>query len=470
MKKLFVILYFFPFWGLGGLSSFAQSSVTVNPVTADYSANPPTVTFKVSWPAGTRDADHRSKVWLLVDYRRIQNNAYTGSWLRAGISTAQTPTANAGSVLLESGNDRGFWLQGTDDAFAATVTVPVAVDLTGYAPQFGWCGVASDRPPTAVEHSGYYTLRGTQPFIIQTVPGDPGSTISRSAATYDNCIYGLTDATGCPGEVPPMPAIINLSATSICAGQGATLTATAGGGTTTAMTYTWIVGNGAAQTTTTGSLSLLSVAEGGNTYSVTVTNANGCTSAAETDAITVHTAVATASISGSSSNTCPDATVALTASATGATSFTWYQNGSPVQSGTSTAYTVTSSGSYTVQGKNANCTGITSPSHVVTINGCNEVPGCAGLKLYQTTNIFDGYRNWGEANEYCTKLGARLPTRTELQCMCENKSSTPGATYTGYTYWSSTKHSNTFYYTVHFGDCGLSNLSDGYNTAFRCVL
>ena len=226
MKKLFTILFLFPPWGLGGLAAFAQSSsVVVTPITADYTAAPPTVTFKVSWPAGTRDADHRSKVWLLVDYRRIKNNAYSGNWLRAGISAAHTPTATAGStVSLESGNTKGFWLQGPNDgfAFAATVTVPVNVELSGYAPQFGWCGVASDRPPRAVEYPGYYALQGTKPFIIQTHPAISSQTVTESTTAYIGCIYNLTDSTGCPGDdLPAMPTITNFtaSAPAICKGQ-----------------------------------------------------------------------------------------------------------------------------------------------------------------------------------------------------------------------------------------------------------
>ena len=224
-KKLCNIVFFLLLLGTGG---FAQSSVAVTPITANYAATPPTVTFEVSWPAGSRSATHLSKVWVLVDYRRIQNNAYVGGWLRAGI--AGLPTYySAGTPTLESGNTKGFWLQGTDGAFAATVTVPVTVDLSGYASQFGWCGVASDRPPFAEEKNTYYALNGSPDFIIQTVSGNAGSTVSQTSSTYNDCIYGLSDATGAPGNVPAMPAISDFtaSAASICAGQSVTLTATA---------------------------------------------------------------------------------------------------------------------------------------------------------------------------------------------------------------------------------------------------
>ena len=203
MKKLFVILSFFPFWGL--VSLFAQSSVSIVPITANYAATPPTVTFEVSWPGGSRDADHHSKVWLLVDYRRIQDNAYTGGWLRAGISSAHTPTTNSGAVSLDPGNTKGFWLQGTDDLlpFAATVTVPVTVDLTGYASQFAWCGVASDYPPNVLANTaGSYTLAGTPPFTLIASSGTTTQTVNEKTiaiAAVTMTPATITDATGYPG-------------------------------------------------------------------------------------------------------------------------------------------------------------------------------------------------------------------------------------------------------------------------------
>jgi uncharacterized protein (TIGR02145 family) len=227
MKKVFAISCL---WLLPAVASAQSSSVVVTPITADYAAAPPTVTFEVTWP-DDRDDDHRSKVWVFVDYRRIKDNAYAPGWSRADITVpAASITATAGTVSLEPDNTNGFWLQGTAGAFAATVTVPVTVDLDGgYAPQFGWCGWAIDGPPTAREETGYYSLHGTPPFIIQTHPTDAGSTVSQSTPTYDNCIYGLTDATGAPGEWPPMPAIndFTASANTICAGESVTLEASA---------------------------------------------------------------------------------------------------------------------------------------------------------------------------------------------------------------------------------------------------
>jgi hypothetical protein len=202
-------------------------------------------------------------------------------------------------------------------------------------------------------------------------------------------------------------------------------------------------------------------------------NTTGCVSATRLPVTaTVHPAVGAASISGAASNTCLDTTVALTATASGATTFTWYKDGSQVQTGTSSAYTATASGSYTVQGKNANCTGTTSANKVITITVCGNVPGCDGLRLYQTTSPTDGNGTWGEANAYCTNKDARLPTLTELECMCTNRENLPGGYSVG-DYWSSTQVSTntSLYEIVNFtsSGCHRNYWYSGYTAHFRCV-
>jgi hypothetical protein len=197
--------------------------------------------------------------------------------------------------------------------------------------------------------------------------------------------------------------------------------------------------------------------------------ATGCAGAARLPVTaTVHTAVDEASITGDASNTCPTTTVTLTATASGATTFTWYNGSTQVQTGTSSNYSATATGNYTVQGKNANCTGTTSAAKSVTIYaGC--IPRCTGFRLYQTTSSIDGPGNWSTANSYCTSKGARLPTSTELQCMCSNRSNLPGG-YVSNHYWSSNTNTSDTHITVHFGDCSKSNYRSTDSNYFRCVL
>ena len=375
-KKLFVILFIFLLWGIMG---FAQSSsVTVTPITANYTSSPPTVTFKVSWPAGTRDANHRSKVWLLVDYKRIKDNAYTGGWLRAGISSAHTPTTTAGStVSLDPGNTKGFWLQGTDGAFAATVTVPVTVNLTGYAPQFGWCGVASDRPPYAEEKTGSYTLHGTPDFIIQTHPTDASQTVTEHTTAYNDCIYALTDATGAPGDTP-LPAITDFTAstTTICKGGSVTLTASA----SNAASYSF--NNGAWSSSSTTVVSPTST----TAYTFKVRSAGGCT-VTSSKTITVTVNDPPTGLSLTSATICNGESVTLTATPAGAASYrldnTSWQSAATFEVKPETTST------YTLYIKSAEgCTATKANAGTVTVNAPPTISHVSGSgSPTQTVNV-----------------------------------------------------------------------------------
>jgi hypothetical protein len=589
----------------GSLAASAQPFTIVKLISADHEVSPPVVKFKVSWADGSRNEQHRTKVWLFVDYRRMKDDVYEADMLHADI--AEKPTTTSGTVTLEPGNNKGFWLEGPPTGeFEATVTVPLTVTLAGYAKQFGWCGVAIDRPPFAEPKQGGYELHGTPPFIIQTQPGNSASTVSQTSTAYDNCIYGLTDKTGCPGELPLIPEITGFTATDteVCAGQDVTLTATAnnaerysfdngvtwdasaatvvypaaattntytlkatradGGCTVTfsdtktvtgrpnfsagaisttgsticygaspgtissagsasggngAITYEWRRNNspisgtnaatftptdynttvgaqtftrwakdGACSTTfvqsagswvmtvrpnftagsisTTGSticygaspgaISSTALASGGNgviTYEWRRNNSpiSGTNVASYTPTVYNTTAGAqtftrwakdgacsttfvqsagswvmtvrsnfTASISGSASNTCPASTVALNATASGASTFLWYKNGSLVQNGTTASYTATTTGSYTVRGRDANdCYGSPSAQKLITIKDCRIIESC-GLTVYSATASSEGTGTFSTKWDPCNDRSAKLPSTDEMLCLCNH--------------------------------------------------
>jgi hypothetical protein len=237
------------------------------------------------------------------------------------------------------------------------------------------------------------------------------------------------------------------------------------------MTYTWTVGGDAPQTTVSGasgSLLYSSAATDSVTYSVTATNASGCTSAAQTGTITVYAAVNTTTITGNPHNPCPTTTVALSATASGATTFTWYKDSLQVQTGTSNTYAATASGTYTVQGLNENCTGTTSAAHAVHISSCITVPGCPKITLYQTTDSSDGKDTWSGADKYCRNKGARLPSLEDLICMCAHRASITGGLEKA-SYWSSGVAGVDYYYVPH-NTCFGEKTSGMQKFKFRCVL
>jgi hypothetical protein len=165
----------------------------ITPISATYTSSP-VIKLKVSW-TGARTYRHNIKVWVFVDYRKIENNAPVENWTRAAVSG--TPTVNSTptstTATLVSGNDNGFWLNGVDGDYSATVTAT----LSGVPAQFNWCAYATDYPPNVVPHStSSYTLRGSPPFVIN------GDTLPVNQTTYSGTITSFTDATGAPGLFP----------------------------------------------------------------------------------------------------------------------------------------------------------------------------------------------------------------------------------------------------------------------------
>ncbi len=266
-KKLILLLSVLPLWGQGGLL-FAQSCVSVRQVSTNYATKQ--ITFDLTW--GTcNNSNHLYRVWVFADYQPVAGLT-KGAWSRATITGTNVGTLH---------NNTGIWVTGT-----AGATQRVTLTLSGVPAQFNWCAVAVDYPPNAlINAGGGYTLRGTPPFIVN------GSQLGTGVRTYSGaCITTITDATGNPeGRVPALPAVTTTNPAAVCAGTNVTLTATPSGGTTTANTYTWNIG-GATTTTTTNTFTVPAASiTTSKTFTVSVRNANGCTSTvSNTGTITVN--------------------------------------------------------------------------------------------------------------------------------------------------------------------------------------
>jgi hypothetical protein len=349
--------------------------------------------------------------------------------------------------------------------------------------KFNWCAYALNTPPKAVlQAAGGYKLQGTPPFVVN------GSTLDAGVKTFGagTCIISLTDATDNPTFILPAAPTVSTSNPAARCGAGAvTLSATAGGGTTTTNTYTWVVDGGAAQTTSTGSLALASVAVGSRTYSVTVTNANKCTSAAATGTITAHGIPTITYASGSTNQTVNSGTAITaikynTSNATGA-SLTAQPTGVS-GSWTSSVYTISGTPSntgtftFTAAATNTNgCTGTTASGTITVTQSCTNCASwsaCTSVtsdKDSYNNKTYSGFTqissvsyennttmNWSTANSYCAGKGSgwHLPTRFELQCVCNNKTSLSSlGGWEGGAYWSSSIHSGETPGYVQFGSC-----------------
>ena len=228
--------------------------------------------------------------------------------------------------------------------------------------------------------------------------GNLGSMQTASTGTAGNYTVTVTDANGCTGTtsvnvtVNPLPTPAITGNTAIC--QGATTTLDAGAG---YVTYQW---------SPTGSSQTINPTTAG-TYSVTVTDANGCTGSASVN-LTVTTPPAPA-ITGVT-DICQGATTTLNAGA-GFSSYQW-SNGA----GTSQTATVSTSANYIVTVTDANgCTGTAStnvtvnPLPVPTITGTTSIcqgttttlDAGAGYSSYQWSgNLFTQTISTGTAGSY----------------------------------------------------------------------
>ena len=189
MKKIFFLLAL-----LAGITASAQN-MQITPISATHTASPE-IKFKVGW-TGARTYRHNIKVWVFVDYRKIENNAPAGNWTRAAVTA--TPAVSSTPVnttaTLVAGNDKGFWLNGADGDYSATLTVPLK--LAAGVTQFSWCAYATDYPPNVVTQGNHsYTLYGSPPFVIN------GITLPAHQTTFSGTIASFTDTTGAPGLFP----------------------------------------------------------------------------------------------------------------------------------------------------------------------------------------------------------------------------------------------------------------------------
>jgi hypothetical protein len=309
MKKLLILaLGLLPMLPLSGQNRVVEVARITETTT------PPTVTFRVYWDAAPDNLRHRDSVWLFVDYQTVDNAGVAGPWTAATLSGASVTGAGTLSVVA---NTRGFYLNGTAAPFSSTVTV--ALDgLTPAGTKFNWCAYASDYPPNATENNGYYDLHGSSPFVIN-------GNITEPSKTYTGgCIETLTDATGCPGEVPMLPEVLDFTASTaaVCPGGSVTLTASANS-VTTEFSFdggtVWIPATPAG--TATGATT--SVAPTGTTdYTVLVRSLAGCTRASTVTHTVTILPLPAPSFSNAPASVCAGSSVTVVATGGGSYCFT----------------------------------------------------------------------------------------------------------------------------------------------------
>src|SRR5205814_1909033 len=102
-----------------------------------------------------------------------------------------------------------------------------------------------------------------------------------------------------------------------------------------------------------------------------VTDGNNCTATSAATVVTVDTMPTTPTIAGTTNGTgtqdqaCPEQPLTLTATATGAASYQWYQDNNTLNGETASTYQATGVGTYYVTATNGTCTTPQSAGYVV---------------------------------------------------------------------------------------------------------
>ncbi len=193
MRKFFFIAVM-----LLSMSVTAQQRTFTKSVSINYATKQ--VTFKISWAAGSRGSSgastYNSKIWVLVDYQEVRNGVPYGSWRRATVDLTRLPA----NCTADGTNTKGFWYQGQA---SAAQNANITVTLTNVPAQFKWCASATDCPPQVSKSTaGAVTFKGTPPFNLTYSDGST-ATASGKNYTLTKILTAFTDATNCPGSVPP---------------------------------------------------------------------------------------------------------------------------------------------------------------------------------------------------------------------------------------------------------------------------
>jgi hypothetical protein len=396
-------------------------------------------------------------------------------------SVTLTASATGASSYSFDGGTYGTATTTTRTVSAATTYKVKARSLLGCESGEVTTAVAIEDAPTGIALSASSTTVCKDSAVTLTANATGASSYSFDGGTYGTATtttrtvsaastyrVKAKSSLGCESSeatrtvaIQNAPTItLTASPTTVCKDSPVTLTASTG-----ASSYQFNGGAWQSARTTTVTV------DAASTYKVKGKSAFGCEGSIAEANVKLYASPGTTSITGSA-NTCPAVTFTLTATvATDATSYTWYDNGAEIQSGTSTKYTGSMvGGSYTVRAVNSNCQGKLSAAKGITINKCTQVLNCGSLNVLTVNSASNGSAPWATANDACITLGGRLPTISELVCLCKNKATLFGGLSTA-DYWSSSVTSGDFYACVP-GDstsCNDINKNKQSSASYRCV-
>ncbi len=208
--------------------------------------------------------------------------------------------------------------------------------------------------------NGTITSATNTQSITYTAGASGTVTLSLTVTAPNGCIV----ANSVPVTINPPPSTPTISGTlSFCTGFSTTLSSSAASG-----NQWYLNGNPIG-----GATGQQYVASAAGSYTVQVIDGSGCSSAISAPAVVVEnspppipTVSGTTNGTGTQDQACPEQPLTLTATSAGATSYQWYQNGSPIAGQTSSTTIVTGAGTYSVTATSgASCTSAQSAGYVV---------------------------------------------------------------------------------------------------------
>jgi PKD repeat protein len=259
--------------------------------------------------------------------------------------------------------------------------------------------------PVAICGNGNIDLTSSAATSYLWSPGGETTQLI-NVTTSGNYTVTTTTANGCSGTSSAVTVSINASPTVSITGNATTCTsdtltanATAGSGNITG--YQWQL-NSVDIPSATGSTY---IASSTGSYTVVVTNSNGCSTTSAPFSVTASTGP-TVNITGNLIQCTADT---LTANTTGAISYQWQLNSSDISGATGTTYIATASGDYTVVVSSSDGCTSTSAVYSITVNAAPTVSivgvnyACFGNSQTLTASatagsgVITGYQ-WQESN------------------------------------------------------------------------
>jgi gliding motility-associated-like protein len=332
-------------------TAVASTSFTVNstPITQTLTASPATYCIGTS---GTTLFLNSSETG--VTYQLNKNGSASGTALTGTGGTLSWANQTAGTYTVTETNTAGCIIT-TSSTTISTTPLPTSYTLSGPS---SFCTGSSASLVLSGSQAGvnYVLYNGSTPAgtasgngsAITWTVNSPG-TYSVVATNTNGCSNNMNNTINLTENTLPT-ASITPSISTVCAGSSVNLAASGG------VSYSWTPATGLNTTT---SSNVIATPTASTTYTVTVTDINGCKNTATT-AITVNKPQQVNA--GSDKAICSGTSTTLLA--TGSTSYTW-DNG--LGSGASHTITPTTTTTYNVTGTDAN--GCTSTDTVtITVN------------------------------------------------------------------------------------------------------